>query len=459
MTAAADATGSKRAPGFPGLAGWVLFDWATQPFYTQITVFVFAPYFAARLAATPVQGQALWGYATAVAGLVIALLSPTLGAIADAAGRRKPWVLFFSIFLVAGSWALWYAEPGRPNAVWIALVAFAVGTVAVEFATVFTNAMMPDLVSRERLGRLSGIGWAVGYVGGLISLIVVLGFFVTNPGTGKTLLGMTSLIDPANFSGDRASGPLTAVWYVIFVIPLFLFTPDTPKRMAIGKAVRVGFAETLHTVSSLRHHREIARYLIANLVYTDGLVALFAFGGIYAASVFGWTSIELGLFGILLTITGTLGALAGGWLDDALGSKPVIMGSIVLMVLSCLAIVSTDSNHLLFFVEVAPPVPGGARFASVGEIWFLALGGVIGAVAGPLQAASRTLMAHITPPEHMTQFFGLYALSGKVTSFLGPLAVGLLTTVSQSQRIGFSIIILFFVVGGVLLARVPQPAR
>ena len=449
----------RSAPGLAGLTGWVLFDWATQPFYTLVTSFVFAPYFAAHLAATPVEGQALWGYATAAAGLVIALLSPTLGAIADAAGRRKPWILFFSVLLVVASWALWFGAPGVAGGVAIALTAFTLGTIAVEFATVFNNAMMPDLVPRAQLGRLSGIGWAVGYVGGLVSLTIVLGLFATNPETGRTLLGFASVIDPANFAGDRATGPLTAIWYVIFVIPLFVLTPDAPKRMAIGKAVKVGIAETRRTVASLRDFPNVARYLVANLVYSDGLVALFAFGGIYAASVFGWGSIQLGIFGILLTITGTLGALAGGWLDDRLGSKPVIAGALIIITLSCLAIISTDRTHVLFFIEVAPPVPGGGLFASAGEVWYLAIGAVIGAVAGPLQAASRTLMAHLSPRERMAQFFGLFALSGKVTSFLGPLAVGVLTAVSQSQRIGLSVVIAFFAVGGLLLVRVTPPAR
>lgn len=454
-------TQSRRAPGFAGLAGWVLYDWAAQPFYTQITVFVFAPYFATRLATSPVEGQAYWGYATAAAGLVIALCSPFLGAIADAAGRRKPWIFFFSIFLVLSSWALWYAAPGVDNAVAIALLAFAIGTISVEFATVFTNAMMPGLVSPERLGRLSGIGWATGYVGGLVSLIIALGLFATNPATGKTLFGLTPLfgLDPATFEGDRASGPLTAVWYAIFVIPLFLFTPDIPKKMNLGRAVRVGLADTFTTIRSLPSHGAIGRYLAANLVYTDGLIALFAFGGIYAASVFGWGAIELGLFGMLLTATGTVGALIGGSLDDRLGPKPVIVTSLVLMILSCFAIVSTDATHLLFVVPVDAPVPGDGLFASVGEKWYLVLGGIIGAVAGPLQSASRTLMARITPPDKMTQFFGLYALSGKVTSFFGPLVVGILTQVSQSQRIGFSAIILFFLVGALLLIRVAAPPR
>jgi UMF1 family MFS transporter len=437
----------------------VLFDWAAQPYFTLITTFVFAPYFATRLADNPVAGQALWGYATAAAGLVIALASPPLGAIADAAGRRKPWIFAFSVVLVAASLALWYAAPGAGSAVAIALGAFAIGTIAVEFATVFTNAMMPDLVPAEKLGRLSGIGWATGYAGGLVSLVIAIGFLAADPETGRTLLGLAPLfgLDPATFAGDRASGPLTAIWYVVFVVPLFLFTPDTPRRMGLAAAVRSGLAEMAATLRGLGAHANMTRFLVANLVYHDGLVALFAFGGIYAAGTFGWSAIELGLFGILLTITGTVGALAGGWLDDRLGSRAVISGSLIVLVVACVAIVSIDARHVLFVVPVAPP--GGGLFDSIGEQAYLVIGAVIGAVAGPLQASSRTLMARLAPPGKTTQSFGLFALSGKVTSFAGPLAVALITWLAQSQRIGVSAIIAFFVAGAILIVRVAAPDK
>jgi MFS transporter, UMF1 family len=154
-----------------------LFDWATQPFFTLITTFVFAPYFATQVAATPAQGQALWGLATGVAGLIIAFMSPVLGAIADVTGERKRWIAVFSVLLMLGSFSLWWTAPDMPHAVTIALIAFVIATIGAEFATVFTNAMMPTLAPPERLGRLSGTGWAVGYLGGLVSLCVMLVFF------------------------------------------------------------------------------------------------------------------------------------------------------------------------------------------------------------------------------------------------------------------------------------------
>lgn len=449
-----------KHPGRPAIGAWLLFDWAAQPYFTLVTTFVFAPYFAARVAATPVEGQSLWGYSTAAAGLVIAVLSPCLGAIADAGGRRKPWIAAFSVLLVAGSLTLWLSEPGAANAVVIALVAFAVGTVGVEFATVFTNAMMPDLVPEERLGRLSGTGWAVGYVGGLISLTIALGFLVADPEKGTTLLGLAPAfgLDPGRFEGDRASGPFTAIWYVVFVLPLFLLSPDTARRMGLRAAVDRGLADLWATLRSLGDHRNAVRYLVANMIYTDGLVALFAFGGIYAAGTFGWTSIELGVFGIVLTITGTIGALVGGRLDDRLGAKRVIGGALTILVLASIGILSIDETHVGFVFAADPPTLGDGLFGAAGEKAYLVLGAIIGAVAGPLQSASRSLMVRVAPRERMTQFFGLYALTGKVTSFFGPLAVAVLTSLSGSQRIGISVLLLFFIVGGLLMTRV-QPRR
>jgi UMF1 family MFS transporter len=245
MTPAGASPASRRA-----VIAWILFDPAAQPVFTLITTFVFAPYFAGRLASTPAEGQALWGFATAGAGVAIAVLSPILGAIADAAGRRKPWIAAFSVVLVAGCVLLWFTPPGRPASIPFALAGFILATLGVEFATVFNNAMMPDLVPAERLGRLSGTGWAVGYVGGLLSLVVMLSFALANPATDRTIAGLAPVfgLDPQSGGGDRLAGPLSALWYVVLVLPLFLFVPDRARRAAIGDAVRGGLAELVQSL-------------------------------------------------------------------------------------------------------------------------------------------------------------------------------------------------------------------
>ncbi len=188
------------------------------------------------------EGQALWGFATAAAGMAIALLSPVLGAIADASGRRKPWIAGFGAMLVIGSSLMWFGKPGDPSVIPPLLLAYAIATVGVEFATVFNNAMMPTLVPPERIGRLSGTGWATGYIGGILSLILVLGFLAANPESGRTLFGFTPLfgLDPVSHQGDRISGPLTAIWFIIFVLPMFLLTPDYPARHPRARCVARG---------------------------------------------------------------------------------------------------------------------------------------------------------------------------------------------------------------------------
>ena len=216
------------------LTGWVLFDWATQPFYTLVVTFLFGPYFVNGFIRDPALGATLWAYATGGAELVAALLAPVLGSIADAGFRRKPWIAGFSVLLVVGLCGLWLAVPGQTGMAPLVLLSFALATIGAELATVFNNAMMPSLVSHKRLGTLSGIGWAAGYVGGLVSLVLVAGFIVADPDTGKTVLGLDPImpVDAATRADERLVGPFSALWYLIFVLPLFLFTPDRPGTRA-----------------------------------------------------------------------------------------------------------------------------------------------------------------------------------------------------------------------------------
>ena len=442
-------------PPRSAVISWIFFDWAAQPYFTLITTFVFAPYFATHVAADPASGQSLWGFATAAAGLVIALLSPVLGAIADASGRRKPWIAAFGALLVVGSCLMWFGKPGDPGVIAPLLLAYGIATIGVEFATVFNNAMMPTLVPPDKIGRLSGTGWATGYIGGILSLILVLGFLAASPETGRTLFGFTPLfgLDPTSHQGDRITGPLTGIWFIIFVLPMFLLTPDYPAKRALRDALREGTTELRQTLRELPRQKSMAAFLLANMIYTDGLVSLFAFGGIYAAGTFGWNTIEIGTFGIILAIAGTLGGWLGGKLDDAFGSKRVVTGAMLLLLLATFAILLVDKDSVLF-VKVTPPLPGGALFASAAERAYLVLGCLIGAAGAPLQAASRSLLIRIAPKDRVAQYFGLFALTGKVTSFVGPLLIGLITAATDSQKAGMAVLVLFFVTGLALLARV-----
>ncbi len=445
----------KVYPPRSAVFSWMLFDWAAQPYFTLITTFVFAPYFATHVASDPASGQSLWGFATAAAGILIALASPVLGAIADASGRRKPWIAVFGALLVIGSAVMWIGKPGDASVIPPLLIAYGIATVGVEFATVFNNAMMPSLVPPEKIGRLSGSGWALGYVGGILSLILVLGFLAASPESGRTLFGFWPLfgLDPVSHQGDRITGPLTGVWFIVFVLPMFLLTPDFPPKLSVRQALQEGLADLRETLKELPKQRSMAAFLLANMVYTDGLVSLFAFGGIYAAGTFGWNTIQIGTFGIMLAIAGTFGAWLGGKLDDRLGPKRVVTGSLLILLLSVIAILLVDRDSVLF-IKVAPPQPGGGLFAARAEQVYLALGCLIGMAGGPLQAASRTLLIRMAPKARIAQYFGLFALTGKVTSFVGPLLVGVVTAVTASQKAGMVVLVAFFLAGLILLSRV-----
>ncbi len=459
--AAAQGQPVKQAP-MRALISWVLFDWAAQPYYTLVLTFLFAPFFATVVVGNAAHGQTLWGYAAAAAGIFIAIGSPLLGAFADGRGRRKPWIALFSLLLIAGLASLWMAKPGADN-ITIALVlfGFVMATIAAEFTQVFTNAIMPTLVPAEKLGRLSGTGWAIGYAGGLLSLAVMAGLIVTDPTTGKTILGLDPLLklEAAAREGDRLVGPFAAAWYVLFMIPFFLFVPDTHKPPPPGTVKKTALAELWDTLSGLPQHPDMLFFLLARMLYIDGLTAIFAFGGIYGASVFGWQALELGIFGIALTLTGVFGAIIGGVLDDRIGARNVVMLALAILLAGTFGILSIDKSHVLYGVEVAPKDAGSKPFSSAGELVFLAFAMVIGIVAAPVQAASRSLLARLAPAEKVTQFFGLFAFSGKVTAFFAPFLIATVTAMTGSERAGLSAIAFFLIAGMVLMLKVHDRPR
>lgn len=440
-----------------GIWGWMLFDWAAQPFHTLIITFIFAPYFASAVASNSAEGQELWGLATGIGGLLIALSSPALGAIADASGPRKPWILVFSIIGIIGCGLLWFVTPGMTNMGFF-MLAIILALIGMEFAAVFNNAMMPDLVPRSELGRLSGSAWGLGYLGGLISLTFVLCFLATDPNSGKTFIGLDPIfgLDPATREGDRASGPYTAIWYLIFILPLFLFTPDARRKPAAKGAIKNGLSKLGKTLRRLPSEKSYFSFLLSSMFYRDALNALYTFGGIYAAGVLGWAITQIAIFGILANLTGAIGAWLGGRIDQRYGPKLVVSGSIVILTLSCILVISTTQTEVLF-MAVATEAGG----SSLPDTVFYICGGMIGAAGGAVQAASRTLLVDQVDHDNVTEAFGLYALSGKATSFIGPLAIAFTTAFFASeafgfsnveaQRLGVTPVVLLFLLGLVLL--------
>lgn len=434
-----------------GKFSWALFDWANQPYFTVITTFIFAPYFTSFVVGDPVQGQAYWGYTQAAAGILIAILSPLFGSIADAGGPRKPWIGVFVLMCALSSISLWWAIPDQGNGLLWILVAIVIGTIGVEFSLVFNNAMLPSLTSRRKMGRLSGLGWGIGYLGGLIVLfIVLLGFSLPD----EPLFG----IDKVAHEQDRLTGPLSGIWFLIFIIPMMMFTPDM-KSKGIGKmeAVHVGVSNLIGTLKSLKNHKNIVFFLFARMFYNDGILALIGFSGIYAAGLFGWSTTALGIFGILINVFAIAGSFLGGWLDDKLGSKPTIVISVLGLAFASVGVLSISDGQVLFGLPAAMPTEDSGLFASSAELVFLGFGFIMGFFFGPAQAASRTLIARLSPPENVAEFFGLFALSGKATAFVAPLAIGIVTDMSGQQRPAMIVIFILLMVGAALMSFVKEP--
>ncbi len=403
------------------LLAWCSFDWANSAFPTVITTFVFAAYFTKGVSVDVTTGTAHWGYAMSISALIVAVLAPILGAIADHGGRRKPWLAVFTLICVLASAALWTVEPNASFAL-LGLVLVVVANTAFETGMVFYNAMLPEIAPPGKIGRLSGWGWGFGYFGGLSCLALVLVGFVQ---ADTPWFGLSK--DAAEHL--RITGPVVAVWFGLFCLPLFFMVPDRPKgTLSMGEATRRGLKSLIGTLRRVREHGMMVRFLIARMIYVDGLNTLFAFGGIYAVGTFGLSFEELILFGIAMNVTAGLGALAFAWADDRFGPKVVIMISVTGLSLLGLALVLAQTKTM-FWVFGLP----------------------LGIFVGPAQSASRSLMARLAPAELRTEMFGLFALSGKATAFLGPALLAVVTEATGSQRWGMATILGFFILGLILM--------
>lgn len=409
------------------LAAWCFFDWANSAFTTLVVTFIYATYFSQTFAPDQDTGTAWWSRGVAVSSLIIAALSPLFGAIADRGGSRKRFLLGSTLTCVLATVILTFVTPDQPNAVWIALGLFVVGNVAFEMSMVFYNSFLPVVASSARIGRISGYGWGAGYVGGLLCLVVALLGFV---GLGDAAPWFD--LSQENAFNVRATNLLVAGWFLLFSLPLFLFVREPKGTVDGGFDVGAALASLRQTFRDIQRYREVVKFLFARLIYNDGLITIFAFGGIYAAGTFGMTFSEVIQFGIILNVAAGLGALVFGFFDDKLGGKTTVMVSLVALALCALLAVLSPSKTLF---------------------WVAGIG--IGIFAGPNQSASRSLMGRFVPEKHQSEFFGFFAFSGKATAFMGPLLLGLLSE-HFGQRAGVSVVIGFFIVGGLLLMSVDE---
>ena len=277
------------------LIAWALYDWGSSAYATLIQTFIFASYFTRNVAANEIQGSYEWGLALGFSGLIIALGGPLLGAMADHKGNRKGWMSIFYILCFVSTALLWFVKPDATY-VPMALILVGLGTIGSELAFIFYNAMLPDLAPEKKLGMWSGVGWSMGYFGGMACLILVLMAFFNQQNSWLRL--NESLAEPA-----RASFLLTALWYGLFGLPLFLLTP-TPvaKKESLVKALHLGMDQLKNSVMQIHHYRHLVKFLIARMIYTDGLTTLFLFGGVYAAGTFKMSPHDVLIFAIALIL-------------------------------------------------------------------------------------------------------------------------------------------------------------
>jgi len=448
--------------------GWMMFDWATQPYSTLLLTFIFAPYFAEIVTnkkinlgfseqAAAADAQSLWGIFLAISGLLIAVCAPIFGVIADNSRSHIKFICYFSVCYFVGASGLWFATPDTLNVILI-LTLFSLGLFGMELATILTNAFLPTLAPLENLGRISGSGWAIGYVGGLVAIIIALLFFAEN-GNGVTILGRPPALglNPDLREGTRAIGPLTAIWFAFFMIPFFLYVRSPPTKSPKPSIhLFTAIMMVLDTIQKLRENRSLFTYFVSSMFYRDALNGIYSFGGIYAYGVLGWSVTDIGVFGILALISGAIFSWVGGIADSKFGSKKVIQLSIFTLIATTFSIVMITPDSIFGITFSRNEILGTL---SRSDCAFYFCGIILGAAGGIVQSASRTMLVFQADRSKITEAFGLYAFSGKATAFLAPLLVSLFTYVFQSQRIGVLPIIGLFVIGLILLTLVNKKGR
>ena len=405
---------------------WCFYDFGNSAFTTLVITFIYSTYFTKAIAENEIDGTFLWSQAIAITAVIVSLLSPILGAIADKGGYRKIFLALTTYISIGATALLFFPIKGQ---ILFALILVVIANVNFELGGVFYNAYLPEIVSRKKIGRISGIGWGAGYLGGLLAMLVAMVGFVSPdvPWFG---------LDIDTGEHIRATNVLVAAWFFIFTLPAILYLKEKKVESAnrIGIVVLNSIQALKKTFQEIKIYKNTVRFLISRLIYNDGLVTIFAFGAIYASGTFGFTFNEIMIFGIVLNIAAGSGAFLMGYIDDVIGGKLTIQISLIGLMIAVLLAVFANSK-LLFWVS----------------------GIIVGLFAGPNQSASRSLMGRLTPPDKINEFYGFFAFSGKLTSFLGPMLLGIFTKYFSSQRYGVAVVFIFFFIGFLLMRNVNEP--
>ena len=414
-----------------------MYDFANHPFTTIILTFVYSTFFTDFIASNPEKGAVLWGRAVTVCSIVIAVLSPIMGAIADSGGYRKVFLIFWTWVCVFFSFLLYFPLQGQ---IFEALLFFSIANIGFEMGGIYLNAYLPEIAPKEKIGRISGYGWSLGYIGGLLALGISFIIFIQPE--NAYIPFSNYLLNKDTGQHIRIINIFIALWFLIFSIPTFLFVKDTNQYKKINfSLIGNSFKKLISTFNDIKKYKNIVKFLGARLIYNDALITIFAFGGIYAKRVFDFTFNDIFLFGIVLNITAGIGAFLLGFLDDILGGKKTIQISNLGFVLACL------------IAAIAPSID---NFIINSESLFWIAGILIGICSGPNQAASRSLMGRMIPENKENEFYGFYAFSGKATSFLGPFLFTLIVSITNDLRYGIAMIAILFVIGFFLMNLVKE---
>jgi UMF1 family MFS transporter len=410
---------------------WALYDVANSSFTTLIVTFIYSTYFTGYMA----PGRDLtrvWTTGVALTAISVALLSPLLGAIADRSGYRKRFLLVSSAICVIATAALAFIEPGQFMA---AIVVFVIANIAFEMGSAFYDSFLPDLVPQDKIGRVSGFGWGLGYVGGIAALLLALyGFARIDSPLYPYFAGAFGISGEAG-ANVRATALLVAVWFAVFTVPFILLVPEprVSGDPGYGHPIAAGFRRLAASFRQIRKYRQIVRLILARLIYNDGLVVIFAMGAVFASHVYGFTTEEAIIFGIVLNISAGIGAIGFGFMDDRIGGRNTIL-------LSLAGLAAAGTLAIL----------GQSR----ATFWTAAI--VVGLLVGPNQSASRSLLGRFVPDDKEAEFYGFFAFSGKATAFLGPMIYGTVQKATDSHRLGMVVTVVFFLIGGLLLLRVDE---
>ncbi|WP_343525429.1 MFS transporter [Sphingomonas sp.] len=420
---------------------WALYECARNPFYVLINIYVFSAYFTNEVVGDPVWGQALWGYILSTAAIFIAVAAPLLGTIADAGGRRKPFLIACILVAVPATAVLSFAVPDMGHGLFAIVAALVLVNICYELSSIFYNALLPQVAPVHRYGSVSGLAYALANGAGIILF-------------GAYLLADWGLAPGAEGGVVQRIVPLVvAIWWLVFSLPLLLRVPDpAPSRLPLGMVVSSGLKRLGQSVGRLRALPDVLSYLLARMVFNEGFIILMMFMGVVGAGVLGWSGAQLSVMGLVLSFVALAGSLFGGRLDDRLGSKAALQVCILGCVVANLLLITIAPGTVLF-MTTDPHVTGGLFPRTADKAFFLAEGLAAFFVTAGL-VSSRAMLAKIAPPASLNEMFGIYALSGTATSFLGPLSIAILTQVFASQRAGLSAGLIFLLGGLVLLRRV-----